>query len=119
ATGTAQGDAAEAGAIVDLLEGSGRRVWVCAPKTVTGHCLSAAGLIGLAAGVFMLQDGCVHPLPIQASPYSPTLRFAAGGAIDIPLRCAITTAFGFGGFNAALAIRHLPTQVGNKEETTR
>jgi len=108
ATGTAQGDAAEAGAVADVMESSQRRVWVAAPKAVTGHCLGAAGLVGLVATVSMLQDGRVYPVPAMPPSLSALLRFAAEGAIDIPLCCAINNAFGFGGFNAALAIRNLP-----------
>jgi len=109
ATGTPKGDEAEAGAIADLLGDELGRVWVAAPKAVTGHCLTAAGLVGLIATVLMLVENRVYPLPrLSNSPSPPAaFRLAVGAAVKARLRCAISNAFGFGGFNASLVLRSL------------
>ncbi len=107
ATGTPKGDEAEAGAIADLLGDGLARVWVAAPKAVTGHCLTAAGIVGLIATVLMLVENRVYPLPRLSNPPPAAFRLAVGAAEEARLRCAISNAFGFGGFNASLALRSL------------
>ena len=107
ATGTLKGDEAEAGALADLFGTALEQVWVAAPKAVTGHCLGAAGMVGLVATVLMLRENCVYPLPKSSASQFAALRLAIGGAVDTTLRCAVSNAFGFGGFNACLALRTL------------
>ncbi len=107
ATGTAKGDEAEAGALADLFGTALEQVWVAAPKAVTGHCLGASGMVGLVASVLMLGENRVYPLPKSSASQFATLRLAIGGAVDAPLRCAVSNAFGFGGFNACLVLRTL------------
>lgn len=107
ATGTPKGDAAEAEAIAHFLGDERERVWVTAPKAVTGHCLGASGTVGLIATVLMLATNRVSPLPNSLASTTSVLRFALGEPVPAPLSCAIINAFGFGGFNASLVVRKL------------
>ena len=116
ATGTVKGDAAEAGAIADLLGEDLERVWVTAPKAVTGHCLSAAGVVGLIATVLMICSGHIYPLPRRCPAFSPSLRIATGHAVATPICYAISNAFGFGGMNAALVVRAMSVRAEHERK---
>jgi len=100
ATGTSLGDAAEAGAIRDVLG----RARVTATKAATGHLFGAAGAIEAIFSVLSLVDGVIPPT-----------RGLAGSAVDPRIELEVVTAartarqqavlsnsFGFGGQNASL-----------------
>ncbi|SMF97331.1 malonyl-ACP decarboxylase [Methylomagnum ishizawai] len=116
ATGTARGDAAELGAVADLFGPGLDRVWATAPKAIAGHGLTSAGVVGLIAAALMLARGRIHPWPTAGVPKLSGLRVATGPA-NAALHCVITNAFGFGGFNACLALRSLPFHTERTADT--
>jgi malonyl-ACP decarboxylase len=52
--------------------------------------------------VVQLRDGFVHPNPWLCDPIDGAPRLAGPKALDDAPRCAVSSAFGFGGFNSAV-----------------
>ena len=102
ATSTPLGDKVEADALAAVFaEVPG--IVVNAAKGLLGHAVNAAGLVETVAVLIQMRDGFVHPNvglsdPVRALPY------AGPKAIRRPVRRAMKTAFGFGGFNAAVIL---------------
>ncbi|MET9457727.1 beta-ketoacyl synthase N-terminal-like domain-containing protein [Streptomyces canus] len=105
ATGTPAGDDAELAALRQVLGESSGRPWLNATKALVGHCLSAAGVLEAVATVVQLRAGFVHPNPALRRPVDGALRYAGRTAETARLEHAMTTSFGFGGFNTALVLR--------------
>lgn len=102
AAGTVEGDLVEANAL--------RRVFgdhhpaVYAPKAAIGHSLGAAGAVEAALTVLALRDGVVPPtLNLEHLDDRMDLDVVAGEARRGDYRTAVSTTFGFGGHNVALA----------------
>ncbi|MFM9607121.1 beta-ketoacyl-[acyl-carrier-protein] synthase family protein [Streptomyces niveiscabiei] len=101
ATGTPQGDAAEAAA----LRGLTPQAAVTSVKGCLGHTLGAAGAIEAALTVLTVQHGIVPPttgLTRQDPGFG--LDVVHGAARHMPVGAALSTSSGFGGQNAALVI---------------
>ncbi|MFE0417506.1 beta-ketoacyl synthase N-terminal-like domain-containing protein [Streptomyces tendae] len=104
ATGTPAGDAAELAALRQVLGDESGRPWLNATKALVGHCLSAAGVLEAVATVVQLRAGFVHPNPALRQPVDEAFRYAGRTARPARLEHAMTTSFGFGGFNTALVL---------------
>ena len=76
---------------------------VNAAKGLIGHAVNTAALIETVAVLIQLRDGFVHPNIGLHDPVRP-LPYAGDAAVPRPVRRALKTAFGFGGFNAALIL---------------
>ncbi|MDQ1005673.1 3-oxoacyl-(acyl-carrier-protein) synthase [Streptomyces sp. V4I23] len=110
-TGTPVGDRVEVKALTAAL-GSGSPVLLSANKSIVGHTGWSAGLISLIHGILGFQHGKVpsqgfYDRPIEDLACSrlrvPTTITPLSG--PQPLR-ALISAFGFGGTNAHLIMRH-------------
>jgi len=102
ATGTVDGDLAEAHAITNAL---GRHTPVVyAPKSALGHSIGAAGAVEAVLTVQALRDGIVPPT-LNLTDLDPEidLDVVAGEGRRGSYRYAISNSFGFGGHNVALA----------------
>lgn len=106
ATGTPQGDRAEAGAIMDAL---GASPLVQAPKSLIGHGLASAGVAETVMAVLALQGRIVHGNAGLLHPVLEGVRFAGGEGHTMPVGSILKTAFGFGGINAALVLTEAGT----------
>ncbi|MEU0372027.1 beta-ketoacyl synthase N-terminal-like domain-containing protein [Streptomyces sp. NPDC006283] len=102
-TGSRLGDATEA-ASLQAVFGTRPSLRINSTKPLTGHCLSAAGLIEAVATVAQLRAGTVHPNVNLHEP-DTTLPLAGRTAEQRPLRCALSNSFAFGGINASVVIR--------------
>ena len=102
-TGSVLGDATEA-ASLQAVFGTRPSLRINSTKPLTGHCLSAAGLIEAVATVAQLRAGTVHPNVNLHQPDTP-LPLAGRTAEQRPLRCALSNSFAFGGINASVVIR--------------
>ena len=102
ATSTPLGDKVEADAIAAVFSDAPGIV-VNAAKGLLGHAVNAAGLIETVAVLIQMRDGFVHPNAGLSDPVRP-LPYAGPKAIRRPVRRSMKTAFGFGGFNAALIL---------------
>jgi 3-oxoacyl-[acyl-carrier-protein] synthase II len=109
ATGTREGDAVEAGALADALEGRAARVLVSATKSAHGHPLGAAGALEAVITVLALHHGDLPPTLGDAAGIDPDcagLAHVTGAARrGARPRAALSNSFAFGGSNAVLAFR--------------
>lgn len=105
ATGTPQGDAAEAVAIAGLAARLGvPRLLVSSHKGALGHLLHASAFPGLVAGVRSIQTGIVPGTVNLSQPLQqPGAELPPGGESVRPeggVGSVLVNAFGFGGNNA-------------------
>jgi 3-oxoacyl-[acyl-carrier-protein] synthase II len=105
ATGTLQGDAAEASAIAEVF---GAKVPVSSLKGYLGHTMGASGAIELIASLLMMQNGVIIP------GHNLSVPAADCGGINHPLtiqncdiNCIMKNGFAFGGVNASLVCRKI------------
>jgi 3-oxoacyl-[acyl-carrier-protein] synthase II len=102
ATGTPQGDLAEARVLHRLL---GSRPIVTSTKGVTGHLFGAAGAVEAALTVLAVQTGLVPPTA-NLDHRDPRVEIeVATKPAERPISLALSVSLGFGGQNAVLAIR--------------
>jgi malonyl-ACP decarboxylase len=102
ATSTPLGDRIEADAIATVFADA-PGLLVNAAKGLIGHAVNAAGLIETVATLIQMRGGFVHPNVGLLDPVCP-LPYAGASTVSWPVRRAMKTAFGFGGFNAALIL---------------
>ncbi len=102
-TSTPLGDAAEVRAVNEVFGEHAKRLVMSSTKSMTGHCLGAAGGIESVATVLAIHEGVVPPTINLDSPDEGfDLDFAAHTAQERPIRYAINNSFGFGGHNVSL-----------------
>jgi malonyl-ACP decarboxylase len=78
--------------------------YINATKSITGHGLSAAGAVELAATVLQMEGGWLHPTLNLEQPIDRALRWVTAPRttrIDV----ALSLSLGFGGFNTAVCLR--------------
>lgn len=105
-TGAPLGDAAELQALREVFGPAGP--WLNATKALTGHCLSAAGVVEAVATVIQLRDSFVHPTVGLTTPVDDSHRFVGPTARDVPLRHALSNSFGFGGISTSVVFGATP-----------
>lgn len=101
ATGTPQGDATEAAAI--MASGLGD-AWVNASKSLLGHGIAAAGAVELAATLLQMRAGRLHPTRNLADPIDGP-RFVRDQPVACAVRTALSLSFGFGGIDTAIVVQ--------------
>lgn len=102
AAGTVEGDLTEATALGKVF--GSHRPAVYASKAALGHALGASGAIEAALTVLALRDGVVPPtLNLRHLDDRVDLDVVAGEPRRGDYRHAVSTSFGFGGHNVALA----------------
>ena len=105
ATSSRLGDAVEVNAIKMVLGEHAYDVPVNATKSMTGHCLSAAGIVEFVATVLQMQHGFVHPtINLEEPDPELDLDFVPNEARDYRIEYALSNSFGFGGLNAAVVV---------------
>ena len=106
ATGTPAGDRTETVAIRRALGHRADAVPVSSPKSMVGHLIGAAGALGVMVCALAIRDGIVPPtINLKTPDPECDLDYVPNVARQVPVRTAITTAFGFGGQNCAVAVR--------------
>lgn len=105
-SGSTLGDAAELAALQRALGDCFATPWVNATKSLTGHCLGAAGVVEAVATVAQLQGGFVHPNPGLDEPIDPECRFVGARATPAAIPFALSNSFGFGGINTSIVLAH-------------
>ncbi|MCZ7663712.1 MAG: beta-ketoacyl-ACP synthase II [Thermoleophilia bacterium] len=107
-TSTPLGDAMETRAIRLALGEAADRVMVSSTKSMTGHCLGAAGALEVAASVLAMTEGRVPPT-INLDDPDPAcdLDFVPNVSREADVRFVASNSFGFGGHNVTLVLgRH-------------
>ncbi|AGL15835.1 beta-ketoacyl synthase [Actinoplanes sp. N902-109] len=102
ATGTPQGDLAEAAVLHRVL---GERPLLTSTKGVTGHMFGAAGAVETALTVLAVQHGVVPPTA-NLDEVDPAVRVRVAAKPEaMRIGLALNVSLGFGGQNAAVVVR--------------
>jgi 3-oxoacyl-[acyl-carrier-protein] synthase II len=107
-TSTPLGDGAEVKAIVDVFGEHAYKLNISSTKSMTGHCLGAAGAIETIACVMSVVDDIVPPTINHFTDdpeLDPQLNFTFNKAQQRTVRAALSNTFGFGGHNAAVIVK--------------
>ncbi|HYJ62260.1 MAG TPA: beta-ketoacyl-ACP synthase II [Parafilimonas sp.] len=107
-TSTPLGDGAETKAIQDLFGDDIYKLNISSTKSMTGHCLGAAGAIEAIACIKSINESIVPPT-INHFTDDPELdnkiNFTFNVAQHRKVRAALSNSFGFGGHNATLIFK--------------
>ncbi len=107
-TATPLGDVAEVRAILDVFGENAYRLNISATKSMTGHCLGAAGVIEAIASIKAVMHDTIPPTINHFTDdpeLDPRLNFTFSKAQQRPVRAALSNTFGFGGHNACVIVR--------------
>lgn len=107
-TSTPLGDVAEVKAITDVFGEQAFKLNISSTKSMTGHCLGAAGVVeAIACTMAVLHD--IVPPTINHFTDDPNLdnrlNFTFGKAQKRVVRAALSNTFGFGGHNACVIVK--------------
>jgi len=107
-TSTPLGDIAEVKAIVDVFGDHTFNLNISATKSMTGHCLGAAGVIEAIACIMSVKNDLIPPTinHFTDDPDLDTrLNFTFHKAEKKKVRAALSNTFGFGGHNACVIVK--------------
>jgi len=107
-TSTPIGDGAEVKAITQVFGEHAYAMNISATKSMTGHCLGAAGVIEAIASIMAVVHDVVPPTINHFTDdpeLDPKLNFTFNLAQQRPVRAALSNTFGFGGHNACVIVK--------------
>jgi 3-oxoacyl-[acyl-carrier-protein] synthase II len=104
ATSTPVGDLCELNAVRSVFPGLTHQIKMNATKSMTGHCLGAAGGIESIALIKAIETGMIHPtINLEdVEEIAGDLDLVPGVAKPHRIKVAINNSFGFGGHNCSL-----------------
>jgi 3-oxoacyl-[acyl-carrier-protein] synthase II len=106
ATSTPAGDVAETVAIKTVFKARAHTVPISATKSMTGHLLGAAGAVESIFTILALRHSLLPPtINYEHDDPECDLDYVPNKAREMPIRTAMSNAFGFGGTNASLLFR--------------
>lgn len=107
-TSTPIGDGAEVKAILAVFGEHAYNLNISATKSMTGHCLGAAGVIEAIACIKSVMHDIVPPTINHFTDdpeLDPRLNFTFNKAQHRPVNAALSNTFGFGGHNACVIVK--------------
>jgi 3-oxoacyl-[acyl-carrier-protein] synthase II len=105
-TSTQLNDAAETRAIKKALGDHAYRVAISSSKSMTGHMVGAAGAVEAGVAALAVSRGVLPPTINYETPDDECdLDYVPNRAREANVRLALSSAFGFGGHNAVVALR--------------
>jgi len=107
-TSTPIGDGAEVKAITHVFGEHAYKLNISATKSMTGHCLGAAGVIEAIAGIKAVMHDIIPPTINHFTDdpqLEPGLNFTFNKAQQRQVRAALSNTFGFGGHNACVIVK--------------
>ena len=107
-TSTPLGDIAEVKAIVDVFGEHAYNVNISSSKSMTGHCLGAAGVIEAIACIKAIMHDIVPPTINHFTDdpeLDPRLNFTFHKSQKRIVNAALSNTFGFGGHNACVIVK--------------
>lgn len=104
-TSSVMGDEAEIAAINAVFGDVAPPPWLNSTKSLTGHCLTAAGVIEAIATVIQMTEGFLHPNLNLDNPLDMACRFVGTQQQPATIANALSNSFGFGGINSAILLR--------------
>ncbi|HEX6799839.1 MAG TPA: beta-ketoacyl-ACP synthase II [Ktedonobacterales bacterium] len=104
-TSTPYNDREETAAVKTSFGDHARRLAISSTKSMTGHCLGAAGGIEAAIAALAVYHDVLPPTINYEHPDPECdLDYVPNTAREVPLRVALSNSMGFGGHNAVLAM---------------
>ena len=104
-TSTPAGDLAETNAVKQVFSGNGSTAPVSSTKSMMGHLIGAAGSVEAMLCIKAIHDGVIPPTINYETPDPECdLDYVTDGAREMPVTCAMSNSFGFGGHNATLIV---------------
>ena len=107
-TSTPLGDIAEAKAITDVFGEHAYNLNISSTKSMTGHCLGAAGVIEAIACIQTVIHDIIPPTINHFTDdpdLDPRLNFTFNKAEKRDVNAALSNTFGFGGHNACVIVK--------------
>jgi 3-oxoacyl-[acyl-carrier-protein] synthase II len=107
-TSTPLGDIAEVKAITDVFGESAFKLNISSTKSMTGHCLGAAGVVEAIACIMSVVNNVIPPTINHFTDdpeLDPRLDFTFKKARQRTVRAALSNTFGFGGHNACVIVK--------------
>ncbi|MES2329494.1 MAG: beta-ketoacyl-ACP synthase II [Bacteroidota bacterium] len=107
-TSTPLGDGAEAKAITEVFGEHAYELNISATKSMTGHCLGAAGVIEAIACIQSVIHDIIPPTINHFTDdptLDPRLNFTFNKAQKRTVNAALSNTFGFGGHNACVIVK--------------
>jgi 3-oxoacyl-[acyl-carrier-protein] synthase II len=107
-TSTPLGDGAEVKAIQDVFGDHAYSLNISSTKSMTGHCLGAAGVIETIACIKAVLNDLVPPTINHFTDdpeLDPKLNFTFNKAQSRTVNAALSNTFGFGGHNACVIVK--------------
>ena len=107
-TSTPLGDIAETKAILDVFGESAHNLNISSTKSMTGHCLGAAGVIEALACILAVTKNVIPPTINHFTDdpaFDPKLNFTFNKAQEREVDAALSNTFGFGGHNASIILK--------------
>ncbi|MCG9898789.1 MAG: beta-ketoacyl-ACP synthase II [Sediminibacterium sp.] len=107
-TSTPLGDGAEVKAITEVFGEHAYNLNISSTKSMTGHCLGAAGAIEAIACIMSVIDDVIPPTINHFTDdpeLDPKLNFTFNKAQKRTVRAALSNTFGFGGHNACVIVK--------------
>ncbi len=107
-TSTPLGDIAEVKAIGEVFGDHAYKLNISSTKSMTGHCLGAAGVIEAIACIMSVKHDEVPPTINHFTDdpeLDPKLNFTFGSSQKRTVNAALSNTFGFGGHNACVIVK--------------
>ncbi len=105
-TSTRLNDPIETRAIKTALGRRAYEIPISSTKSMIGHLLGAAGGVETIATIMSIREGLIHPTINYEFPDPECdLDYVPNTMRKAPVRTAMSTSLGFGGFNSALILR--------------
>ena len=105
-TATSLNDPMETRAIKTVFGARARQIPVSGTKSMTGHMMGATGALEALVCVQAIRAGRIPPtINLRVPDPDCDLDYVPGVARDVPVRIAMSNAFGFGGHNSVLVLQ--------------
>jgi 3-oxoacyl-[acyl-carrier-protein] synthase II len=107
-TSTPLGDLAETKAILSVFGEHAYSLNISSTKSMTGHCLGAAGALEALACIMAITKGVIPPTINHFTDdpeFDPKLNFTFNKAVRRTVNAALSNTFGFGGHNASVIVK--------------
>lgn len=107
-TSTPLGDIAESKAILSVFGEHAYELNISSTKSMTGHCLGAAGALEALACILAVTRDVIPPTINHFTDdpdLDPKLNFTFNKAQHKPVKAALSNTFGFGGHNASVIVK--------------